>query len=292
MAIMLPDISDCYTVVSEQSPADICFYSVQLEDESLLRPTELNVFVSVENLEYWGSRRKHYKFYNKFGRVGSLRTNVYIQNDCSAIVKADKYIELPLIHFRIQYFNKIYAELTSLMNTPFSKKRFCLFISRNALNDNKLKIFRELSKLGTVDNISKYDVLLSNKSCYNSLELLKVFNHYKFIICFENSCTPGYITEKIFNVFLAKSIPIYDGAPDIDAYIHSKAYIKYNGSVLKNVAKYMTNESAYIKMVAENKIRSDIECDISLFANTVRDRLITNNTTPPLSDNHAVSPHP
>ena len=43
----------------------------------------------------------------------------------------------------------------------------------------------------------------------------------------ENSHNEGpYITEKIFNVFLSQSIPIYDGEPKINEYINKKSYIK------------------------------------------------------------------
>lgn len=51
-------------------------------------------------------------------------------------------------------------------------------------------------------------------------------SNYQFALCFENCVYPGYITEKIFDCFLSKCIPIYYGAPDIDQYI-PRACLKF-----------------------------------------------------------------
>ncbi len=43
----------------------------------------------------------------------------------------------------------------------------------------------------------------------------QVLSQYRFTICFENVSEPGYITEKIFDCFMAGSIPIYWGASEV-----------------------------------------------------------------------------
>jgi hypothetical protein len=53
----------------------------------------------------------------------------------------------------------------------------------------------------------------------------EVISKYRFNICFENVAYPGYITEKIFDAFLAKTIPVYYGAPDITEFIPSNSFI-------------------------------------------------------------------
>ena len=51
---------------------------------------------------------------------------------------------------------------------------------------------------------------------------------YKFNICFENmSDTPGYITEKIWDSFKAKTIPVYWGANNITDYVPKGCFIDY-----------------------------------------------------------------
>ncbi len=54
---------------------------------------------------------------------------------------------------------------------------------------------------------------------------LDVLSRYKFCLGFENTSFPGYITEKIFDCFLAGTIPIYMGAPDILDYIPRSCFV-------------------------------------------------------------------
>lgn len=61
---------------------------------------------------------------------------------------------------------------------------------------------------------------------------------YKFCICFENTTTvPGYITEKIFDVFSGGCVPIYWGAGNVEKYIPSNCFIDYR--------KFKNNEELY-----------------------------------------------
>ena len=52
-----------------------------------------------------------------------------------------------------------------------------------------------------------------------------IVSKYQFALCFENTIFPGYVTEKIFDCFIAGCIPIYYGAPDIDEYIPANTFI-------------------------------------------------------------------
>ena len=56
-------------------------------------------------------------------------------------------------------------------------------------------------------------------------EKLAVLAAYKFSLCFENSRFPGYVSEKIFDCFFTRTIPIYLGAPDIARYVPPQAFI-------------------------------------------------------------------
>jgi hypothetical protein len=58
-------------------------------------------------------------------------------------------------------------------------------------------------------------------------EKLKTLNQFKFVICFENCSFPGYVTEKIFDCFLAGSIPVYYGAPDITDFVPRNSFIDF-----------------------------------------------------------------
>jgi hypothetical protein len=55
----------------------------------------------------------------------------------------------------------------------------------------------------------------------------EIMSHFKFSICFENCSFPGYITEKIFDCFLAGCIPVYYGAPDITYFVPQETFIDF-----------------------------------------------------------------
>jgi hypothetical protein len=55
----------------------------------------------------------------------------------------------------------------------------------------------------------------------------EVMNSFKFALCFENCAFPGYVTEKIFDCFLAGCIPVYFGAPDIADFVPSETFVDY-----------------------------------------------------------------
>ena len=259
--IFLPIHKD-YIIVEEHEPADICIVGIQHTDNSLLREDEFNIFLSLEN---FSAGRLHYKHFNKFGRFNNPMIKLYIYND----ICIPKENVIPVLYQRINYFNRIKNNYNDL-NIPFREKKFCLFTSRNLLNCNKRSILTALQKLGHIDTLDKYNLIVKNKSCYNSIELLRIYNQYKFVIAFENSKTQGYITEKIFNVFLAKSIPIYDGDPRISDVINSSSFLQYDDRIIQKVQMLMNNEKLYNSIIEKEKTK---ELDYT-FINDNFDRLL------------------
>ena len=73
-------------------------------------------------------------------------------------------------------------------------------------------------------------------------EKLPVMSRFKFSICFENCIFSGYVTEKIFDCFLAGCIPIYFGAPDIEDFVPADTYIDYRKfKNLETLEEYLNN---------------------------------------------------
>jgi len=259
-----------YTIVDEREQADICFCGVQHVDNRLLRDNEINIFLSVENL---GCGRTHYKFHNKFGDTGNPKIDVYIHNHFSRFVfdnaisnidgtpiayAADYPKVIPTCLFRLRLFEKEAGSFGEATTCPFEDKKFCLFVSQNRLNDNKSFCASALMQIGQVDFITQRQFsYLKDKPCIHGVDLIRLFNQYKFIIGFENSKTPGYITEKIFNVFLAKSIPIYDGAPDIGTFINTRAFIPFDTKCLQRIRMLNVSKDLYERVVSEPKLNME-----------------------------------
>jgi hypothetical protein len=247
--MFLPD-KYTYQIVDESESADICIVGIQHTDNSLLRTNEHNIFLSVENFSVGWS---HYQHWNKYGRNNNPLIHTYIYNDVAHPILN----QIPAIYLRCKYFQSIYSpESIQNKNVDFHQKKFCLFTSRNIWNSNKQSVVKQLSTLGPIDFLHKYNNVLKDKTCYHSPELLSVYSQYKFVICFENSKTPGYVTEKIFNVFLSGSIPIYDGAPNITDYIIPGSFIGYDENIINNIKNVMSNKELYDSIIAKEKIQN------------------------------------
>jgi hypothetical protein len=54
---------------------------------------------------------------------------------------------------------------------------------------------------------------------------LALLGGYRFALVIENTRYPGYITEKLFDCFFARCIPVYHGAPDVAQYVPPSAFI-------------------------------------------------------------------
>jgi hypothetical protein len=54
---------------------------------------------------------------------------------------------------------------------------------------------------------------------------LQTLGSYTFSLCFDNVILSGWITEKIFDCFVAGNIPVYWGAPDVTEYIPAECFI-------------------------------------------------------------------
>lgn len=57
---------------------------------------------------------------------------------------------------------------------------------------------------------------------------IEVVSKSKFSLAYENFSYPDYVTEKIFDVMAAGSVPIYAGASNITDHVPSACFINYN----------------------------------------------------------------
>jgi len=76
-----------------------------------------------------------------------------------------------------------------------------------------------------------------------------LFTDYKFALVMENTKTPGYITEKILNAFIAGCVPIYYGTEDVFKVFNKDAFVYFDENfpekALKQVKHMMTDAADY-----------------------------------------------
>lgn len=223
---------------------DINVYSIQATH---IPPSKgINVILCVENCSYW----KHYKHYNKYSCFGDSNVSIYLYNHIDRCHFQDNYIAIPIIYLQLDYFEKYYQTITPTKIVPFHQKKFCCIATSE--NNFKAPMIQFLKSIGDCDFISK-NKFLKNKSCYHSIELLNYFNQYKFVFVCENSVKDGYITEKIFNCFFARVIPIYYGSRAIHRYFLKDSFLCFNRpdyKTLKNkILKLKENKKNYLEMI-------------------------------------------
>lgn len=235
---------------------------MEVNDENLMdfydkKKNDINIMLCVENCNYWN----HYTHYNKYGNFGNNLISIYLYNHFNRFILTDKYIVIPIIYLQINYFNKFFNTIKPNTLTPFNQKKFCLVCSiiKNNYNNNLETVLDKLKLIGECDSIQNIPVL-RDKSCYHDINLLNILNKYKFIYCFENSITDGYITEKIFNCFFARTIPIYFGPSDKYRYFNKNSLIDiqiFNDNTF-NFIKYLNqNENLYNDFLQQEIINND-----------------------------------
>jgi alpha(1,3/1,4) fucosyltransferase len=147
----------------------------------------------------------------------NLRPN-YNECDYSLTFDFDTYngrnIRLPLWMLQIDWFNKINynnpqfvippSELKTSRFSVRPKTKFCSIVFNNPTS-TRIEIIDKLSKYKKVD-------CYGNKTAnigYGEDKKYEIVADYKFNICFENTLSPGYYTEKLLHAKVAGCLPLY-----------------------------------------------------------------------------------
>jgi Glycosyltransferase family 10 (fucosyltransferase) C-term len=84
---------------------------------------------------------------------------------------------------------------------------------------------RGWSDTSTLSSVEASAVARSYRGEVPVFDKVSTLANYRFALCFENTAFPGYVTEKIFDCFVAGCIPISHGAPDIKDLVPASSFI-------------------------------------------------------------------
>ena len=124
---------------------------------------------------------------------------------------------LPFIQFPYEavHFDEpiaaLYAQRAQRIQAP--KRGFCCFVVSNTVGDmaqRRLEVFQQVNAWQRVDSAGAQ----WNNTGYRAprgVPFLDWISQYRYMICIENSSTPGYVTEKALQASLAGTMPIYAG---------------------------------------------------------------------------------
>lgn len=101
------------------------------------------------------------------------------------------------------------------------------------------------------DRLRPDPLLVAARRAYRGRAASKAetLGQYTFALCFENSVLKGWITEKIFDCFFSGTIPVYWGAPDVEAHIPADCFID-----MRQFSGYDELRS-YLKSLGEADVR-------------------------------------
>lgn len=174
-------------------------------------------------------------------------------------------------------FFKFYFPMPNQSNKieyiPFRQKKMLTNISgyklskrKNELYSKRIEAIKYFEK-NAKDDFEFYGVGW-NEEEYSSYKgkvdnKLDVLKNYKFSLCYENECgLNGLISEKIFDCFYARTIPIFWGAENIDEYIPKKCYIdKRDFSSYEELHNYLVNMTEEEYNLRINEIEKYLESD-------------------------------
>jgi len=125
-------------------------------------------------------------------------------------------------HRNIRYpIYNLYYTIEEIPNFQDCRKKFCCVVTSNPNGNFRQFFFDKLSKIKKVDSGGRYRNNIGSPVT-NKLEFLE---QYRFSFAFENSCYPGYTTEKILESKKAGTIPIYWGNPRVSEDFNVKSFI-------------------------------------------------------------------
>jgi len=128
---------------------------------------------------------------------------------------------LPFLPFKLLSFSKkeLYTERIKALEffDTYYPSDFCLYG----------KGWNKPQRFSIKQKIFGYKKYKTHQGEFLSKDKHKILSRFKFCLCFENCEIAGNISEKIFDSFKARCVPVYLGAPNIEDYISSKCFIDF-----------------------------------------------------------------
>lgn len=118
------------------------------------------------------------------------------------------------------YYEADYPErLQQVTPRSFEQKQgICMLVSSPFNHSGRQEYLKELMEAVRIDSYGKLYTNCRLEKDNGLSSKMGLYEGYKFVIAFENSCAEDYVTEKFFDPLLAGAVPVYFGAPNIDEF--------------------------------------------------------------------------
>ena len=194
-----------------------------------------------------------------------MRPN-FMECDFSLSFDFDDYqnrnLRLPL--FRWHHVEWLF-ERKEFQKIKSSKTKFCCIVVSNENARERNDFFKKLNGYKKVDSGGR----AFNNIGYYVDDKLAFLKDYKFVIAFENSCYPGYTSEKIIHPMFRNSLPVYWGNPKIGNDFNTKSFINVHDyqsfdAVIEEIVRIDSSDDVYHQYIEQpwfsnNKMLDELE---------------------------------
>ncbi len=153
------------------------------------------------------------------------------------------------------------------------KSRFCAFVVSNDGGEVRNKFFSMLNQYKKVHSCGRALNNCDFRAPDYGDAYMDFLNNYKFMICFENSTRPNYLTEKLQNAWRGGTVPIYWGAVNSLKWLNPKAFLYLEDSseesmirLIEKIIELDNDDAKYMEifnqpLLTSNKIPDDFTID-------------------------------
>jgi len=188
---------------------------------------------------------------------------------------SDRYLRLPLYVLYPEACEKALKKHEIEADYDLKSKKFCNFVISNAISDPARDIM--------IDLLCGYKKVDSGGRYMNNVggpvkDKIEFEKDYKFSMCFENTSSVGYTSEKIVEGFAGRTVPIYWGDPKVCEEFNPEAFINCNDfdsleDALEYVKKVDEDDELFLKMLKAPILKEDSKARIYLRENYLSDYL-------------------
>ena len=140
----------------------------------------------------------------------------------------------------------------------WNRKEFCSIIIGNPVR-NRMEVAHKLNEYRPVHGFGK-----AFGRHFNGCKI-DLMENYRYNICFENSITEGYVTEKLLEAKVAGCIPLYYGDDSAARDFNNKCYINYremaNADDMLRCVNELENKDLFVRIASEPLF--DVEPDLN-----------------------------
>lgn len=190
----------------------------------------------------------------------------YIGFDHIKDVSSDvKYLRFPLyamyhLDYMEKYASSSFEELRHRFEKNTHTKKYSAVVS-NPNNQLRTEVIRILASIGLCDSGGAIHNTVGQIG-WSSDAKMDLSSRSMYGLSFENRSKVGYITEKIYECFMAGTVPYYWGASDINEEFNPNSYHVFDSSSLESINKSIQH---MIDVLSDDSLRRTMK-DVDPFA--------------------------